>query len=484
MIRLLFFIISFSFYLIFPDSGLKAQAPPDNFYHSPTTVLPYANLLLTLPNGSHVNVPFTPVLINNSPAGIENFTRDIDLRARLVFAGNGITAPDKDYNAYGTYNFQGRIPIIIYNIPADYQKRYGEKSDLHVRVFEAEQRGAVAVIVFGVPGNKKWDTPFISLPETYPPVSIPILFVSYTNGIKMLESSGVKLNLSGFRPNSVLPEFEPIEMPVIARLSVKGQFRAVETENYKVRFLSGILNRVRMQRFIQDKERAAEFIKDMFLLPEVKLEKEFITYFPDYTSLKFYTGEKNRHMNEWGDFRVLAVRPELQYKTYFEYFIRELTPAVVSKGWSKTLTRVELGLAVMTEQYARDEDDFDIDRTVSTWITSRRMIPIVEMLDSAESESHGFIDSLATASGSFMKYLWTSYSGAKFRRVYVELGEKETRKERVQLFEEIYMKDLKALEREWIERLAMKYGIPSSHSEYYLERSNSVITFLLLDRIK
>jgi len=160
---------------VFPLSVLS-QIIPNSFYHDTSTILPYANLRISFDDGSTGRIPFTPVIIEKSPSGISNYANDISIQGTLVFAGNGIVSSEPDYNSYKSHNIQGEIPLIVYNYPFDYKSRIGEKSDLHIRVYEAEVRGAVAVIIFGLPEQPGWNAPFIELPQTYPQLQIFKIF--------------------------------------------------------------------------------------------------------------------------------------------------------------------------------------------------------------------------------------------------------------------------------------------------------------------
>ncbi|MFC1556764.1 hypothetical protein ACFL5L_02125 [candidate division KSB1 bacterium] len=456
-----------------------AQAPPNEFYHSPFTVLPYASLLLTLPDGSHKNLPFTPIIVNNTPAGTETLSRDIDIRGRLVFAGNGIVAPDKEYNSFGTMNMQGRIAVILYNVPDDFQEQYGEKSDLHARVHEAVQRGVTAIILFGIPGKQGWNAPAISFPETIPPLSVPVITLSYAHGIELLELGGIILDFSGEREERILPEFEPIEMPVIARLTVKGQFNLMETRHFTVRYLPGILNSARIQRFVNDKERALKFLTDLLLVSDLTYPIETVVYFPDYTSFFFYTGNEIEFENEIGGFELFPIRPERIHRTTYQFFVKELATDVTRLGWGQSLLSIEAGFASMAEHFADADGTLDLDQAVADWIAGNRLPPTVSVLSSDYESGTELADTLSVSAGSFLKFLWTAYSTAKFKRLYLDLPKKENPKECLAFFEEIYFKDFIALEREWVEMLALKYSLEGNAADRYMQQSQSAVNSLM-----
>ncbi|MFC1477255.1 hypothetical protein ACFL6L_02200 [candidate division KSB1 bacterium] len=451
----------------FASFSVVSQAPPDEFFHSPSTVLPYAKIMLILADGESRSLPFTPILVNSEPIGVDNFSKDIDLRGRLVFAGNGIVDPDHNYNSLGTYDFNGRIPIIIYNIPSDFQDKYGERSDLHIRVFELVQRGAVAVILFGIPGNQGWNAPFLELPETIPPITVPVTLVSFDAGIALLDLGGINLDLTGYRQNKLLPEFEPIELPIGARLTMKGAFKQVGSEKFNVRFLPGILQSHRIERYVSDKNRALTFIEDLFMIRNIELPKENIVFFPDFTSLRFYTGKVRETKNDSVSYQAFSAHSEHLHKTDFLYFVKELTPQVMRIGWGNTLPGMESSITRLTEEFARDDNSESIDKLTAENIIGNKLRPLLSALITKPAVYQLLPDSVTTAPASFMKYLWSVYSQAKFKRLYLEIGIGETPKERLELFETIYLRDFMSLEREWMEMLAMIYDIPNNYVDAY-----------------
>ncbi len=144
--NLIILILFASFY------SATAQVPQNSFYNSRETVLPYVCLSDLYPDGSQYAIPFTPVVVNQKPTGIYDFSRNFE--------------NDREYNAYGDYNLQGRIPLIVYNYPSDFKQRYRKVSDLHIRIYEAELRSAATVILFGMPDAPRWFEPFIVLLPT------------------------------------------------------------------------------------------------------------------------------------------------------------------------------------------------------------------------------------------------------------------------------------------------------------------------------
>jgi len=463
---------------------LNAQSPPDEYFYSENAILPYAHLLLTMPDGSHSSIPFTPVIIGSAPAGIENYSKDIDIRGRLVFAGNGIVAPDKEFNAYGAYNLRGQIPLIVYNIPRDFQQRYGEKSDLHIRVHEAVQRGAPAVIIFGVPGNTGWNNPFIVLPETEPPVTVPVIAVSHDAGISILESAGIRMDLSGYRSNVILEEFDPIEMPVIARLSLKGQFRQARTDHFSVRYLPGILSNAVITPFLIDLEHALTYIHLYLIKQEITPTVVLNTFFPDYTSLKYYTNSEAEFRSDESIYRVFPLDRQQHYPANYYRMVHEITQEVIHRAWGPSLEGFEAALAMMIANNSAQNYDYNIDNIAASVINSDTFTPLIDILHSSLEANAAGADTLIAFASSFFQFLRASSSDERFRNLYTGITEKVDRRDRINFIKEIYFKDLKSLENEWVEKLAFTHGISMNKVDAYLEKERTLISFILSGRTR
>ncbi|MCH8287310.1 hypothetical protein IIB79_12435 [candidate division KSB1 bacterium] len=294
-------------------------------------------------------IPFTPVVIGKSPSGIRDYSNDISVQGTIIFAGNGIVSSEPDYNSYKSRNIQGEIPIIVYNYPFDYQSRIGEKSDLHMRVYEAEVRGAIAIIIFGLPEQAGWNAPFIELPETYPPVNIPILSISFNAAKDLLEAGGLEIYADG-RNMAELLETVPLELLIRAHINVKGNFEKISSPNFFAEYLPGILNNKRMVAFVNDEEKALAFTKNFLRLGGLDFKKSEITYFPDYTSLRFYTNITGDSYHESKDrFKVFSIIETSEHPIREEYYhiARDVALSVLNQSWGKGDYHFTAGLAAM-----------------------------------------------------------------------------------------------------------------------------------------
>lgn len=86
------------------------------------------------------------------------FPHDLTVRAAVVFAGYGITAPEYDYDDYAGLNVAGKIVLVMDHEPQEDDPKsifngYGNTlhANSHVKALIAQLHGAVAVIVMNRP---------------------------------------------------------------------------------------------------------------------------------------------------------------------------------------------------------------------------------------------------------------------------------------------------------------------------------------------
>ncbi len=89
------------------------------------------------------------------------FPHDLTVRAAVVFAGYGITAPEYDYDDYAGLNVAGKIVLVMDHEPQEDDPKsifngYGNTlhANSHVKALIAQLHGAVAVIVMNEPNRK------------------------------------------------------------------------------------------------------------------------------------------------------------------------------------------------------------------------------------------------------------------------------------------------------------------------------------------
>ena len=460
-------------FIVFSGS---AQIPSNSFYHSRETVLPYATLSVLYPDGSQNAIPFTPVIVDHFPAGLADFSNDLDIRGRMIFAGNGIITPGRVYNAYGDVNFQGRIALIVYNYPYDYKLQFGEASDLHIRLYEAALRGASAVILFGMPNNPGWYEPFIALPQTIPKISIPVFSISFPEAQTLLRESGYAIDAGGIGIERLLT-VSPVELPLTARLRIKSSFQPIQSEHFKKLYLPGVLTKEQMVYFTEQEEQALKFVQDFLQIPEIEPPEQEVLYFPDFTSLRFFTGiSRDEYDNFKNIYNVFSLQSHYNHPIQNEFFhiVNAMTHNIIGSAWGPALPNLIAGTGIMVGHFATDGPGTDIDAlTAERFMSSQTALLSRIIEDNGVSDSDN--DALALVTGSFLKFLFTSYSKEKFKKLYTGMTGMRTPAERLTVFSDVYLKELKSLQREWVEMLAFGYKIPPVLVDEYLLESERII---------
>lgn len=138
---------------------LKAQGPRPAYYFHPATVLAWAECHICLKGGSEQKLPFLPVILTGfqrAPLGTDNYSRDIQVEAPLVFAGNGISKKDiwdcyrgrRDDYTIGEIDLAGKAVLFCCDFPDKIEEKAGKDIQLNKRIAEAADRKAAAVVLF------------------------------------------------------------------------------------------------------------------------------------------------------------------------------------------------------------------------------------------------------------------------------------------------------------------------------------------------
>lgn len=79
-----------------------AQGPLISYYYHPSVELSWAECYIYHPDGSEQKIPFFTVANQKyhwASLGTNNYSKDVDVDARIVFIGNGIVK-ENEWNSY------------------------------------------------------------------------------------------------------------------------------------------------------------------------------------------------------------------------------------------------------------------------------------------------------------------------------------------------------------------------------------------------
>lgn len=173
------------------------------------------------------------------------FPRDVTLKAPLVFAGYGITAPEYGYDDYQGLDVAGKIVLIFDHEPQENNPRsifngtgHTRYANAFVKSLNARKHGAVAVLIASEPDRKhrgRFDPPLLTADRqrprgTAPPQAfdddarIPVLSVSDSLLARLLSVTGkTPAALQSAIDQSLKPASMPLQDSVV-------ELRIVNTE--------------------------------------------------------------------------------------------------------------------------------------------------------------------------------------------------------------------------------------------------------------
>jgi len=157
-----------------------------------------------------------------------SFPREIQLRAPLVFAGYGITAPEYGYDDYAGLDVRGKIALVIEYEPRAYDPSSpfnGAGNTIHAsprrKLLNAQAHGAAAVMLIPAPNRKRplrlaRGGVVESLAESE--VHIPLITLSAETATRLLEEAGRKpADLQA----AIDGELRPVRLPLATQAELK-----------------------------------------------------------------------------------------------------------------------------------------------------------------------------------------------------------------------------------------------------------------------
>lgn len=453
---------------------LQAQGPRTAYYFHPATVLAWAECHIGLKGGSEQRLPFLPVILTGfqrAPLGTDNYSRDIQVEAPLVFAGNGIFKKDiwdcyrgrRDDYTIGEIDLAGKGVLFCYDFPDKIQEKAGKDVQLNKRIAEAAVRKAAAVVLFSF----KNEYPFLMVSydreEAIP--RIPVISITRTSASSILQSAGLDAE-------SLFKQWEetgnPPESSVLItrlRLTIKGAFDKVETKNFLVRFRAGEISRETMQKIADVNEKSLRFLFGLFKDDqELRWKKLLTVYFSDYDSKLFYT-------HHWGsglasDEGVFMVHrgevPDIGLAAHENVHI-------LSKlNWGDSTSFMNEGVGKYAEVMATDENRNDLQTLA--FLKENKLFPLEDMLGFQIGITGLKTDVGYPGAGSFVSFLIRSYGLQAFKEAFRLEKRNFEEKASQDTWQKAYRKSIQDLEKEWLTWLVERYKVDKKNLEAHLEK--------------
>lgn len=446
------------FQIFLQSSSLFSQGPKLSYLFDPLTELSWASCYVYLDGGSKRKIPFFPMInYKGSPCGTHKFTRDIHVKAPIVFAGNGIVKEDT-YNCYNNLDIRDKVVMFCYDFPdtthADLEKEISKEK----RVDEAVSRGAAAIILFSMnkdyPLLKYFDTTLSKIPE------IPIIGINKSAAEAIFACAGFdaekifnKWGLSGdFRSEKLICKLS---------LDIKGKFNTIVTENFTFVFREEVIPQENMNELVEVNEKSVQFILELFEEEQLEWKKSFAAYFRDYDSKLFYVGHWGRGFSfDGGTFMVYDGKiPD------FGLAVHENTHTLIDRNWGGSTSFMNEALGKYSEAEATDENKNHLK--VIEFLETGKMLPL-EKLTVMNIGSDPNTGIAYPAAGSFVDYLITTYGLSKVKSGYQTVGQKKKKGE--DPWNRTFQYPLESLEKNWLMWLVEKFNQDKTTVEEYFDK--------------
>jgi hypothetical protein len=449
--RLFFVVGGLLFLLTLPQ--LRGQGPRISYFFQTGTALGWAECRLESRAGSVLRIPFLPVVVTGSiraPIGTENYSRDVDVAAPLVFAGNGIALEGvadcyrgrrSDWTV-GPIDLKGKAVLLSYNFPDSIEEKAGKDFPLRRRIEEAARRGAAAVVVFTA--MDEFPFPAVSYAPGVDPPRIPAIAITRASAAAILEASGFdSAELFASWTNTGTPP-ESRDLITRLRIHIEGAFRKSETPNFLFRYREKELDRSEMDRIAEVNERALARLLDLFKgAGELSWKKLPAVYFADYDSKLFYT-------HQWGsglasDEGVFMVHgggvPSLGLAAH------ENAHILATLNWGGTTSFMNEGFGRHAEAMVADPDLND--RQAREFLRNGKLLPLAELLGHNIGQPGMKTDVGYPAAGSFVGFLIRTYGLEAFKKAWRLEARTDEEKARADTWSAAFGRTLGELEAAW-----------------------------------
>lgn len=440
---------------------LRGQGPLLGYYFQRGTELGWAECRLESRAGSILRIPFLPVVMTGAvraPLGTDDYSRDVDVAAPLVFAGNGIALEGvadcylgrrSDWTE-GPIDLKGKAVLFSFDFPDAIQEKAGKDFPLRRRIEEAARRGASAVVLF----TAKDDYPFptVSYAPGVAAPAIPAIAVTRAGAAAILEAAGLdSAELFASWTGAGTPP-QSRDLIVRLRLRFEGAFQKSETPHFRFRYRAKELDRAEMDRIAEVNERALARLLDLFKgAGDLKWVKLPTVYFADYDSKLFYT-------HHWGsglasDEGVFMVHkggvPNLGLAAH------ENAHILATRNWGGTTSFMNEGFGRYAESLVADSDLND--RLAREYLSQGRLLPLVDLLGHNIGRPGLKTEVGYPAAGSFVGYLIRTYGLAAFKEAWRLEAREDADKAKADTWTSAFGKTLGELEAAWRKSLVRSY---------------------------
>ncbi|QIA09487.1 hypothetical protein [Draconibacterium halophilum] len=425
-----FFRLIFVAFLIISPVYLLAQGPQLSYYYDINTQLPWASCYLQYENDVKQKIAFFPVINEktNSPMGIENYSKDVNLESELIFYNGSITE-NFEFDSIRT-SIKDKI-LVLSDISPDTLDAAKLTPILEEKINYAIDNKASGLII--ILCNKTYPLYIVNIDN-----QIPVINITDAAALPIFEKEGIDYNkMVKKQGNDKLPVLT--ELRVKLKLNIDGDFSSSETKNFNYKYLPYSFNKEEISQQIKSNEQSVNFLLRLFKELDFRWSKENIYYFPNLESKIFYTGYWGIGFScEAGVYNVL-----LKQDSSYGLLVHENSHSLLRKNELTFSSFFDEGIARYAEAMATDEK-MNNKKTVEL-LREGKLFPLEKMLDFKIGNNPMETEVGYPASGSFVEFLIIKYGLEIIHR----LNEKA--------LNPISKKELVNNEEEWLNWLKREY---------------------------
>jgi hypothetical protein len=421
--------------------ALLAQGPALSYLTDPDTKLSFASCYLYFDGGSRHRIPFLPVVNSKgAPCGTERYTKDVQLKAPIVFVGNGIVRQDVP-DPYRGLDVEGKVVMFSYDFPDRVNAEVEKAVSMEERIQEAVKRGAAGVVLFSAREENPFPIYEEHDAERIP--EIPIIAINKRSAALILASDYRKPDQL-FKGWEFEGKFRPGVLISKLNLRLEGKFDMINTDNFTFAFQPGRIPREQAVELADVNEKSVVFLMELFRDTGARWKKTFTVYYRDYDAKVFYLHHWGSGMS--GDAGVFMVydgsAPD------YGLAVHENAHTLIGQHWSGSTSFMTEGIGKYAEAMATDKSA-NHRRTLKE-LQEGKLFPLDEMA-TINIGSDPRTEIAYPAAGSFVQFLIDRYSLKTLKVVYEGEGQRSIGKTKEDPWIAAYGKPLSDLEREWLD---------------------------------
>ena len=432
-----------------------AQGPRPSYFYDPNTEISFASCFVYFEGGSKSKIPFMPMVsLKRAPCGTLKYTKDIEVDAPIVFAGNGI-AKENEYDSYRDIEVQGKAVMFCYDFPGAPNAELQNTFSTQRRIEDAVSKGAACVVLF----SNRIDFPLFVYPnENHTEIpEIPIILITKESAKKIISATGYDSE-ELFETWATEGRVESLNLVSKLSLKIQGKFDRIDTKNFSFAFLRNSIPTSEMEQLVRINEESIDFLISLFEEEQLQWEKSFVVYFRDYDSKVFY-------VNHWGKGLSVASGTFMIYDGKmidYDLAVHENMHTLIDNNWGESSSFMSEALGMYAEAKATDENSnhHEVIRFLKNW-----ELPRLEKMIKIDVGGDPLTNYAYPSSGSFVDFLIKNYGIDKVKGVYVmELTENDT-------WNSIFSRSIQRLEKDWLFWLASEYDLEESVVQAHLDKN-------------